>query len=112
MSYNIGRLEEAQFHPFPHPEDPSLTAGEFAWIRENKVQYWRANKDNMPKVAPYPFARAETVYILEGAVDIEMPDGKTVHLGVGDVGAFDRDTATVWHFTFPFTKLAFFPEDD
>lgn len=112
MSFDIGRLSDTQFQPFPHPADASLSAGEFAWIRDGKAQFWRGTEDTMPKVAPYPFARAEIIYVIEGAVDIELPSGETVHLGEGDVGAFDQHTDTTWTFTFPFTKLSVFPEDD
>lgn len=112
MKYNVGRLSEAKFQPFRHPADPSQSAGHFAWIREGKVQFWRGTEETMPKVAPYPFARAEIIYVIEGAVDIEMPNGETVHLGQGDVGAFDQHIDTIWTFTFPFTKLSVFPEDD
>lgn len=112
MSYDIGRLAAVDFQPFPHPADPTKSAGEFAWIREGQAQFWRGTEDTMPKVAPYPFARAEIVHVLEGAVDIEMPSGKTIHLGEGDVGVFDQNIDTTWTFTFPFTKLSVFPEDD
>lgn len=112
MSHDIGRLSDVEFQPFPHPADPSLSAGEFAWIREGKAQFWRGTEDTMPKQAPYPFARAEVIYVIEGAVDIELPSGETIHLGVSDVGAFDQHTDTTWTFTFPFTKLSVFPEDD
>lgn len=112
MNYDIGRLSDTTFQPFPHPADPSLSAGEFAWIREGKAQFWRGTEDTMPQVAPYPFARAEIIHVIEGAVDIEMPDGEVIHLGVGDVGAFDQNIDTTWTFTFPFTKLSVFPEDD
>lgn len=112
MSYDIGRLSDVEFQPFPHPADPSLSAGEFAWIRDGKAQFWRGTEDTMPQVAPYPFARAEIIYVIEGAVDIELPSGETVHLSEGDVGAFDQHTDTTWTFTFPFTKLSVFPEDD
>ena len=112
MNYDIGRLYETEFQPFPHPADPTKSVGEFAWIREGKAQFWRGTEDTMPQVAPYPFARAEIIYVIEGAVDIEMPDGEIIHLGVGDVGAFDQHIDTTWTFTFPFTKLSVFPEDD
>lgn len=112
MSYDLGRLADANFQPFPHPADPALSAGEFAWIREGTAQFWRGTADNMPQVAPYPFARAEVIHVIEGAVDIELPDGQSIHLGVGDVAAFDAKTDTTWTFTFPFTKLSVFPEDD
>lgn len=112
MNYDIGRLAEAEFQPFPHPADPTKTAGELSWIRDGKAQFWRGTEETMPKVAPYPFARAEIIYVIEGAVDIEMPTGETVHLGVGDVGAFDQNIDTTWTFTFPFTKLSVFPNDD
>ena len=112
MNYDIGRLAEADFEPFPHPADHTKTAGELSWIRDGKAQFWRGTEDTMPKVAPYPFARAEVIYVIEGSVDIEMPDGETVHLGEGDVGAFDQNIDTTWTFNFPFTKLSVFPEDD
>lgn len=112
MSYDVSRLSEAEFQPFPHPADPSLSAGEFAWIRDGTAQFWRGTEATMPKVAPYPFARAEVIYVMEGAVDVELPSGETIHLGEGDVGAFDQHTDTTWTFTFPFTKLSVFPEDD
>jgi len=112
MNYDTGNLSDVEFQPFPHPADPSKSAGEFAWIREGQAQFWRGTEETMPQVAPYPFARAEIIYVIEGAVDIEMPDGQTVHLAPGDVGAFDKDTPTTWKFTFPFTKLSVFPEND
>src|SRR5699024_3723246 len=112
MNYDIGRLAEAEFQPFPHPADPTKTAGELSWIRDGKPQFWRGREETMLKVAPYPFARAEIIYVIERSVDIELPTGETVHLGVGDVGAFDQNIDTTWTFTFPFTKLSVFPEDD
>src|SRR5699024_11229786 len=100
------------FEPFPHPADPAKTAGELSWIRDGKAQFWRGTADTMPKVAPYPFARAEIIYVIEASVDIEMPDGETIHLGEGEVGAFEPHSDTTWTFNFPVTYLTLFPEDD
>ncbi len=106
MQHYVGNLETAQFQPFPHPADPSLSAGEFAWIKEDRVSFWRANESNMPQVAPYPFLREEIIHVLEGAVEIEIEGGETVSLKEGDVASFDKGLNSTWTFTFPFTKLS------
>ena len=106
MSSHSRNLETANFQPFPHPADPNLSAGEYAWIKEDRVQFWRANSGNMPEVAPYPFLREEIIHVLEGAVTIEIEDGETYTLNVGDVAVFDKGLNSTWRFTFPFTKLS------
>src|SRR5699024_12692814 len=99
MNYDIGRLAEAKFEPFPHPADPAKTAGELSWIRDGKAQFWRGTADTLRKVAPYACARAEIRYVIEGSVDTHRPDGETSDLGEGDGGACDENIDTTCTFT-------------
>lgn len=65
----------------------------------------------MPRVAPYPFAREEVIYVIEGAVEIEFENGEKHSLKAGDGGAFAQGTPATWMFTFPFAKLSVFPDE-
>lgn len=103
---SVGSLAEAKFEPMMVSEDTSV--GELSWIKKDHVQFWRGTPENCPQTVDYPIAREETVYILEGSVDIELEDGSMHHLEPGDVATFRKGSETRWSFTFPFVKLAIF----
>jgi len=108
MAY-VSRIDSADFEPFPRPDDPTLSAGEIAWIVPGEVAFWRADEGTMSVVAPYPFVRSEVVHVIEGAVRITTEDGDEAVLNTGDVGVFDAGIQSMWEFTFPFAKLSVLP---
>jgi uncharacterized cupin superfamily protein len=63
---------------------------------------WRSG----PSTEDYFFAVDEVFLVLEGSVEIDLPDtGETVSLREGDIGYFDAGTRSVWRFTEPFKKF-------
>ena len=81
--------------------------GEFRQVStaaENALEagLWRAG----PSTVDYFFAVDEVFLVLEGSVEIDLPDiGETVALKAGDIGYFDAGTRSVWRFTEPFKKF-------
>ena len=49
--------------------------------------------------------RREVALILEGSVRIEIADGDTLELGVGDLFSLPPGVATTWHITAPFKEM-------
>ena len=56
---------------------------------------------------PVPWApdHREVAVILEGSVHIEIADGGTLDLGVGDLFSLPPDVETTWHMTTPFKEM-------
>jgi uncharacterized cupin superfamily protein len=50
----------------------------------------------------------ETVLILEGSARIEIHDGPTLELEVGDMASLPKGVVTSWHLTLPFREVWFF----
>lgn len=105
---SLGKLEEAQFEPMMVTAETSV--GEVAWIKEGRVQFWRGTQETCPQTVPYPIAREETVYILEGSADVAFEDGTVHRLNPGDLATFELGAQTTWTFTFPFVKVAMFAD--
>jgi uncharacterized cupin superfamily protein len=101
---DIINLQSAGFAAAPMPG--GATAGEIAWALPDRAGLWRADESNMAKVAPYHFHTDEVVYIVEGAVDIEIIDGSSYHLEAGDLASFPAGKDSTWTFTFPFAKVS------
>jgi len=49
--------------------------------------------------------RREVALILEGSVHIEIADGGTLDLGVGDLFSLPPGVETTWHITAPFKEM-------
>jgi uncharacterized cupin superfamily protein len=47
----------------------------------------------------------EVAIILEGSVKIELADGGTIELGVGDLFSLPPGRETTWHVTTPFKEM-------
>jgi len=81
--------------------------GEFRQVRtaaQNALEagLWRSG----PSVEDYLFEVDEVFLVLEGSVEINLPDtGETVSMSAGDIGYFDAGTRSVWRFTEPFKKF-------
>jgi uncharacterized cupin superfamily protein len=84
-----------------------VQVGEFRQVStaaENSLEagLWRTG----PSTEDYFFAADEVFLVLEGSVEIDLPDtGETVSLKAGDIGYFDAGTRSVWRFTEPFKKF-------
>jgi len=81
--------------------------GEFRQVStaaENALEagLWRSD----PATVDYVFEVDEAFLVLEGSVEIDLPDsGETVSLSAGDIGYFDAGTRSVWHISEPFKKF-------
>jgi uncharacterized cupin superfamily protein len=81
--------------------------GEFRQVStaaENVLEagLWRSD----PGVVDYLFKTDEVFLILEGAVEIDLPDtGETIAMSAGEIGYFDAGTRSVWRFSEPFKKF-------
>jgi uncharacterized cupin superfamily protein len=54
---------------------------------------------------PWTPERREVALILEGSVRIELADGGTLDLGVGDLFSLPPGRETTWHITTPFKEM-------
>jgi uncharacterized cupin superfamily protein len=54
---------------------------------------------------PWTPEQREVALVLEGSVRIELGDGDTLELGVGDMFSLPPGVATIWHITPPFKEM-------
>jgi uncharacterized cupin superfamily protein len=54
---------------------------------------------------PWKPEQREVALILEGSVRIEIADGGTLDLGVGDLLSLPAGVETTWHITTPFKEM-------
>jgi uncharacterized cupin superfamily protein len=54
---------------------------------------------------PWTPEQREVAIILEGSVRIEIEDGGTLELGVGDLFSLPPGLETTWHITTPFKEM-------
>jgi uncharacterized cupin superfamily protein len=84
-----------------------VQVGEFRQIKTaaaNALEagLWRSG----PSVEDYLFEVDEVFLVLEGSVEIDLPDtGETISMSAGDIGYFDAGTRSVWRFSRPFKKF-------
>ena len=51
----------------------------------------------------------EVLVVLEGSVRIEIADGPTLELGVGDMASLPAGGQVTWHVSVPYREIWFFP---
>ncbi len=49
--------------------------------------------------------KREVLLVLEGTARIEIQDGPTLHLGIGDMATLPSGATTTWHVTAPFREF-------
>ena len=87
----VDGVQVGEFHQVSTSAENALEAG-----------LWRSG----PSVEDYVFETEEVFLILEGAVEIDLPDtGETVSMSAGDIGYFDAGTRSVWRISEPFKKF-------
>ena len=69
------------------------------------VGLWKPGSDvgDFPKTGALP-AR-ETIVVLVGSVRIEIEDGPTLDLGVGDMASMPKGAVTTWHPSAEFKEI-------
>jgi uncharacterized cupin superfamily protein len=87
----------------PDPEVPGSAMHELVHADGLHAGLSRFTEVNGP-VAWTPEQR-EVAIILEGSVRIEVADGETLELGVGDLFSLPPGRETTWHITTPFKEM-------
>jgi uncharacterized cupin superfamily protein len=98
------------YQPF---ETPNGAEGEVHWIRESgtdgvdlRTGIWRCAPGQIPDAMPVTFAGAETLYLIEGDLHIDLVEqGRTLKLCPGDIASFERGTPTLWTVKTPVKAL-------
>jgi uncharacterized cupin superfamily protein len=57
---------------------------------------WRLPAGGMPEPFDYEMAMNETIHVLEGAVELAIEGGPTLHLKAGDLASFRAGTNSRW----------------
>jgi uncharacterized cupin superfamily protein len=102
-------IDGSGFEPYEIPEEDVLEGEPNArihWIRpegngSQAVGIYRGD----PASFRYSWETDETVHVLEGSVRVELEDGDTVELGVGDIASFTAGGRGVWHILEPFCEV-------
>jgi uncharacterized cupin superfamily protein len=102
--YALDHRDAERYEPFIVD---GVQAGDYRQVStsaENALDagLWRSE----PATVDYVFETDEVFLILEGAVEIDLPDtGETVAMSAGDIGYFDAGTRSVWRISEPFKKF-------
>ncbi|WP_111510101.1 cupin domain-containing protein [Mycobacterium kyogaense] len=90
--------------PIAHHTTVSGKYGEFDagvvnWLRQDDQVvsgFWRCTPEEQPDVYEATFATNETVYIIEGRVEVEVVGGPVLDLAAGDSASFVKGTVGRW----------------
>ena len=74
-------------------EIKKLTQGE---IEQRGITQWPI-WEKEPSEFDWSYDQKETCYLLEGSVDIQLPDGNNVHIEKGDYVEFPKGLSCRWH---------------
>lgn len=99
-----------EYQPF---DTPNGAEGEVHWIRDSGADgvdlrsgIWRCAPGQIPDALPVTFAGAETLFLIEGELHVELVDqGHTLKLRTGDIASFERGTPTLWSVKTPVKAL-------
>lgn len=108
----VGNGESGNFSPYMTPNGPE---GEVSWIRDSgadgvdvRVGVWRCADGEFPEPFPVKFAGAETLYVLEGTLRLEVLEtGEVITVRPGDIVSVERDTETTWTVPSAFKAVMF-----
>jgi uncharacterized protein len=72
--------------------------GRVFWIRNERnlqVGLWSVNQDDVrTPPAPYVLTGEETIFVLEGEVEVDVEPSTKVHLRAGDIASFKKGTTS------------------
>ncbi|HUK94561.1 MAG TPA: cupin domain-containing protein [Gaiellaceae bacterium] len=81
--------------------EPDDEAGGLAHVMfedgEAAAGLWKPDPDPAVDYAGLELPARETVVVLKGSVRIEVEDGPTLDLGVGDMASMPAGAVTTWH---------------
>jgi uncharacterized protein len=95
----------AVFSDSPDPtRREAFEVGQVQWLRragegerpDLMAGLWMVTPDEMPPGTPHEFPCDETIYIVEGAMRIEVAGGEVLELAEGDMASFNRGTKVSW----------------
>ena len=88
--------------------DPEV-GGEMHVLVEDETAYVGMSRfRDVADLERWTLPERETVLIIEGAARIEIEDGPTLELNVGDMASMPKGAVTTWHLTVPFKEIWFF----
>jgi uncharacterized cupin superfamily protein len=88
--------------------DPEV-GGEMHVLVEDETAYAGMSRfTTRADLRSWTLPERETVLILEGSARIEVLDGPTLELNVGDMVSLPKGAVTTWHMTLPFREIWFF----
>ena len=88
--------------------DPEV-GGEMHVLVEDETAYVGMSRfTNDADLPSWTLPERETVLILEGSARVEIRDGPTLELNVGDMASLPKGAETTWHLTLPFREIWFF----
>ncbi len=90
-------------HPDPALREP-FEVGQVQWLRRAgdgdrpglMAGFWSVTPEEMPPATPHEFPFDETIYIVEGAMRVEVEGGEAVELAEGDSASFNKGTKVLW----------------
>jgi hypothetical protein len=105
-------VEVTDYVPFP-PDKVEVLEGEFREmihvIRDGAAGEGQlevgVSLTEVPSKVRYTFEGDHTVYIVFGAIDVELDDGESVSLRAGDIGSFPKDVTCTWHILEPTKEI-------
>jgi uncharacterized cupin superfamily protein len=99
-------------HPDPALREP-FEVGQVQWLRRDgdgdrpglMAGFWSVTPEEMPPGTPHEFPCDETIYLVEGAMRIEIDGGEAVELAEGDGASFNKGTKVAWTIHRPVTEF-------
>ena len=88
--------------------DPEVGGEMHILVREEGAFAGMNRYREHPNGVAWMLPERETLLILEGSVRIEVADGPTLELRVGDMASLPKGAVTTWHVTAPFREMWFF----
>jgi uncharacterized protein len=97
----------------PFVREDGTVSGEVQWLRasaagESPALYtglWRHQPDEEPEGAPYAVSGSETFLLIDGAIELVLPDGTSMRIDKGDIVSFPDGFTATWFTLEPVLKF-------